>query len=77
VEPCTFLGTDPVSGKNYDGPHLLVVDDPAAPAEATVRGRAADLDAWLWSRRDEAGIEVTGDLEVYGAFMAAVSPDLN
>jgi len=77
VEPCTFFGTEPESGKNYDGPHLLVVDDPGTPADATIRGTAADLDAWLWSRRDDADIEVTGDLEVYGSFMAAVSPDLN
>ena len=76
VEPCTFFGTEPESGKNYDGPHLLVVADPGRPADATIRGTAADLDAWLWSRRDDAGIEVSGDLEVYGAFAAAVSPDL-
>lgn len=77
VEPCTFFGTEPESGKNYDGPHLMSVDDPGTPADATVRGTAADLDAWLWNRRDDVGIEVSGDLAVYGAFMAAVSPDLN
>jgi uncharacterized protein (TIGR03083 family) len=77
VEPCTFFGTEPESGKNYDGPHLLAVDDPGTPADATIRGAAADLDAWLWNRRDDAGIEVSGDRAVYDAFMVAVSPALD
>lgn len=76
VQPCTFYGTDPDSGRNYDGPHLLHVHDPGTPADATVRGTAADLDAWLWKRRDDAGIEVTGDEAAYAAFRAAVDPPL-
>ena len=36
----------PTRGKNYDGPHLLLVDDPGTPADATVtrhRGRPRRL----------------------------------
>jgi uncharacterized protein (TIGR03083 family) len=77
VEPCTFLGTDPESGRNYAGPHLLLVDDPGQPAASTVRGTAADLDTWLWKRRDQTGIEVSGDRTTYDAFRAAVDHPLN
>lgn len=72
VRPGLLTGTEPVSGKVYDGPHLLVVGDPGSPADAVVSGAAADLDAWLWRRRDDAGIVARGDAEAYGAFRAAV-----
>jgi uncharacterized protein (TIGR03083 family) len=76
VQPCTFYGTDPESGKNYDGPHLLVVEDPA-PADAVVRGAAADVDAWLWKRRGDADLEISGDAAAYDAFRAAVTQPLD
>lgn len=72
VRPGLLTGTEPDSGKVYDGPHLLVVGDPGAPADAVVSGAAADLDAWLWRRRDDDGIVVSGDSDAYGAFRAAV-----
>lgn len=74
VRPGMFYGTDPESGKNYDGPHLLVAEP--GEAAAVVRGPAGDLDAWLWKRRDDAGIEVSGDREVYDAMFRAVSEPL-
>jgi uncharacterized protein (TIGR03083 family) len=81
VRPGMLHGTDPESGKVYDGPHLLLVEpgEPGAPGEAAalVRGRAADLDAWLWKRRDDDGIEVSGDRAVYDAMLAAVSGPLD
>ena len=77
VEPCTFFGTEPDSGKNYDGPHILLVDDPGQAADTTVSGDAADLDTWLWKRRDDAGIEVSGDRAVYDTFRAAVDHPLD
>jgi uncharacterized protein (TIGR03083 family) len=75
VRPGMFYGTDPDSGRVYDGPHLLL----AAPgqAAAVVRGPAADLDAWLWKRRDATGIEVTGDRAAYDALLRAVSEPLD
>jgi uncharacterized protein (TIGR03083 family) len=75
VRPGMFFGTDPDSGKVYDGPHLLLAEP--GVAAALVRGRAADLDAWLWKRRDDTGIEVSGDREVYDAMIRAVSEPLD
>jgi uncharacterized protein (TIGR03083 family) len=77
VQPCTFYGTEPESGKNYDGPHLVVVDDPDVEPDALVRGAAADVDAWLWKRRDESGIDISGDQTAYDAFRAAVTQPLD
>jgi hypothetical protein len=77
ARPAMFYGTDPDSGKVYDGPHVLVVDDPGTPPDAVVAGRAGDLDAWLWRRRDDAGITVDGDRTAYDAFWAAVDQPLD
>jgi uncharacterized protein (TIGR03083 family) len=70
-----FEGTEPESGKNHDGPHLLVVDD--GPADAVVSGTAADLNAWLWRRRDETGIAVDGDQGAYAEWRAAVDQPID
>lgn len=75
VRPGMFYGTDPDSGKNYDGPHLMLAEP--GDGAALVRGKAADLDAWLWKRRGADGIEVSGDRAVYDAMMAAVSQPLD
>jgi uncharacterized protein (TIGR03083 family) len=74
VRPGMFFGTDPDSGNNYDGPHLLLAEP--GEAAAVVRGPAADLDAWLWKRRDDSGIEVSGDRRVYDAMIRAVNEPL-
>lgn len=59
-----FSGTAP-RGKVYaDEQDMHVVPDPGVAAHAVVTGNAADLDAWLWHRRDEEGITMTGDAEV-------------
>lgn len=75
VRPGMFYGTDPDSGKNHDGPHLLLAEP--GEAAALVRGPAGDLDAWLWKRRDDAGIEVSGDRPAYDAVIRAVSEPLD
>jgi uncharacterized protein (TIGR03083 family) len=77
VRPGTFLGTDPESGRTYDDPHLQVVDEPDGAASAIVAGTAADLDAWLWKRNDDAGVTVSGDPAAYDAFSAAVTQPLD
>lgn len=77
VQPSAFFGTEPESGKNYDGPHLVVVPDPGTEPDAVVRGAAADVDAWLWRRRDDSGIEISGDQAAYEAFRAAVDQPLD
>ncbi|MAO79850.1 MAG: hypothetical protein CMH82_04155 [Nocardioides sp.] len=70
-----FVGTDPASGAALDVAHLVRVADDA-PAAATVAGTAADVDAWLWHRRDDAPLSVTGSPDAYAAFRAAVSEPL-
>ena len=40
---------------------MHVVPAPGGAADAVVTGPAGALDAWLWHRRDDAGIDVTGD----------------
>ena len=58
-----------------DVAHLVRVEDDV-PADATVTGTAAHLDAWLWNRRDDSGIEVSGSPEAYRAFRGAVGEPL-
>lgn len=77
VRPGTFVGTEPESGRAYDGPHVRVVPDPGASPDAVVAGTAADLDAWLWGRRSAESIDVSGDPAAYGAFRAAVDQPLD
>ncbi|WP_309648360.1 maleylpyruvate isomerase family mycothiol-dependent enzyme [Nocardioides sp.] len=75
VRPGLFFGTDPESGRNYDSAHLVLTDP--GEASATVSGRAADVDAWLWKRRDDSDITVEGERAAYDALLAATSPPLD
>lgn len=77
VEPCTFYGTDPESGKNYDGPHVVVVADPGTEPDVVIKGSAGDVDAWLWHRRDDSGISITGDKAVFERLRAAIDQPLD
>lgn len=61
-----FTGTDPSTGTAYDEEDLSVTAaDPSATPQATVRGTADDLDAWLWHRRDDARLTVEGDQDTF------------
>jgi len=72
-----FTGTDPDSGTTYDEDDIHVVDDPGTEPAAIVAGPAGALDAWIWKRRDDSGISVTGDPDVCGTFLAIVGQPLN
>ena len=65
-----FTGTDPDDDTSYDEEDLSVqaADHAAVPA-VVVSGTAADLDAWLWHRRDDAGVTVEGDQDVAARFL--------
>ncbi|NYI77194.1 maleylpyruvate isomerase family mycothiol-dependent enzyme [Nocardioides panzhihuensis] len=67
-------GTRPDGDSMQDEPDLSVVAAQSIPAgtepDAVVAGTAADLVAWLWRRRDDEGIAVTGDKDVYDRFRA-------
>jgi len=56
-----FSGSAPDGEVFADEQDMHVVPDPGVEADAVVTGTAADLDAWLWHRRDDAGISLTGD----------------
>ena len=77
ARPATFTGTEPESGRNYDGPHVQVVADPGTEPDAVLSGTAADLDAWMWGRRDDSALTVTGDRAAFDALHAAISQPLD
>lgn len=74
VELGLVSGTRPNGDSLEDEPDLSVVSPGDIPAgtepDAVIEGTAADLDAWLWRRRDDEGIQVTGDKDVYERFRA-------
>lgn len=76
VQPGDLAGVDPSDGEDVTGPHLVLIEADGDPA-ATVSGAAADLDAWLWRRRGDAGITVSGDRDSYDRFRAAVDQPLD
>ncbi|MER6970707.1 maleylpyruvate isomerase family mycothiol-dependent enzyme [Nocardioides sp. NPDC000445] len=74
VELGLVSGTRPNGDSLEDEPDLSVVSPDAIPGgtepDVVIEGAAADLDAWLWRRRDDEGIQVTGDKDVYERFRA-------
>lgn len=68
-----FSGTDPETGTTYDEPDLSLSTVGDQDVVATISGSADDLDAWLWHRRDESVLAVSGDeaaLADLGAMLA-------
>jgi uncharacterized protein (TIGR03083 family) len=77
VQLGTFTGTSP-EGRAYTAePDISVVTDPGEEPDVVVEGLAADVDAWLWRRRDHAGIHVAGDRGVYDRFRACVNQPIS
>ena len=73
-----FTGTDPDDGTTYDEEDLSVqAADPGAVPAVVVSGTAADLAAWMWHRRDDAGICVEGDPAVAARFLTLLEQPLN
>jgi uncharacterized protein (TIGR03083 family) len=69
-----FRGTDPEDDKSYDRAGIQVAGtDPRAPAAATVRGTADDLDCWLWHRPPDTPLERSGDFGVLADFDAVIA----
>jgi uncharacterized protein (TIGR03083 family) len=69
-----FVGTGPDSGKVYDLDSFVVVEEGTDVDPAfTVRGNAADLDAWLWGRAPVSLLAVDGDRELFTRFEQIVS----
>ena len=73
-----FTGTDPEDGTSYDDEELSVhAADPSVEPSAVVSGRADDLDAWLWHRRDAAGLTIEGDRPVVAQLLQVLSQPVN
>ena len=69
VQLGTFAGTSS-DGTTISGEadfHVVAEEElePGLEADAVVLGAAGDMDAWLWKRADDTGIEPVGDLDVY------------
>lgn len=64
-----------ITDGDHVGPHLVV--RASGDAAATVRGTAADVDAWLWHRVPRTVLETEGDRVLVESFEAAVSPPLD
>jgi uncharacterized protein (TIGR03083 family) len=77
VEMGRFTGTDPDSQKAYDEDDIAKVDPRDGEPDAVVTGPAEALDAWLWRRRDDTGITVTGDEAVVAHFRGSVTQEIN
>jgi uncharacterized protein (TIGR03083 family) len=77
VQLGTFSGTSP-DGVDYAAePDISVVPDPGGEPDTVVEGLAADVDAWLWRRGDDADIHVAGDGAIYDRFRACVSQPIS
>jgi uncharacterized protein (TIGR03083 family) len=73
-----FTGTDPESGDAVDEADLSVqAADPETAPAAVVRGRAEDLDAWAWHRRDDAALTVEGDRAAYEQLLAVLAAPID
>jgi MDMPI C-terminal domain len=65
TQPGIFAGTAPDGTVYANEKDMHVVPAPGGAADVVVSGPAGALDAWLWHRRDDAGIDVTGDGAVW------------
>lgn len=72
-----FSGTEPDGTEHPGEEDIHVVPDPGIEPDVVLSGRAGDLDAWLWRRRDDHGIAVAGDHGVYDRFRRAVDHPVN
>jgi uncharacterized protein (TIGR03083 family) len=73
-----FTGTDPRDGTVYDDAELSVREaDPSVSPQVVVSGTADDLDAWLWHRRDAAGVRVEGDPVVRDQLLQVLSQPID
>jgi len=69
VQLGTFSGTAPDGTALSEEPDFQVLPEhdleEGTEPDVVVIGDAGDLDAWLWKRADDAGVDPVGDLDVY------------
>jgi uncharacterized protein (TIGR03083 family) len=74
IEFGRFVGTGPDSGNRYDLDSFVVIDRGTGLEPVfTARGKAADLDAWLWGRGPVSAIGVDGDRDGFTRFEQIVA----
>jgi uncharacterized protein (TIGR03083 family) len=73
-----FTGTDPDTGTSYAEEDISVAAaDPGATPAVVLSGKADDLDAWLWHRRDGRPLTVEGDAGVYERFVTVLAQPID
>jgi uncharacterized protein (TIGR03083 family) len=77
VQLGTFSGTSPDGVEYAAEPDISVVPDPGTDPDAVVEGLAADVDAWLWRRGDDAGIHLAGERAIYDRFRVCVNQPIS
>lgn len=75
TQPGELSGVRP-DGRAITGPHLLLLDAPAAEAAAEISGTASEVDLWLWKRLPDDVVARAGDPASLAAFEAAVRPPI-
>ena len=58
-----MAGTSPNTGTTYTDEPALMRDDAAEPG-AVISAPAIELDLWLWGRRPDEVVTVTGDVSL-------------
>jgi len=72
-----WQGTSPNTGNSYDEPICEVAEADGFTADATVRGRAADLDAWVWGRAGAESLTVDGDRTAFDQLQAVIDQGIS
>jgi uncharacterized protein (TIGR03083 family) len=74
-----FGGVDPDDNTSYeDEPDLRVAEsDSGERSAATLSGKAADLNCWLWHRPALQPVERSGDHDVLAQFDSTIAPGIN
>lgn len=72
-----LCGTSPWGKEYVDELDIHSIETPHSPADAVVTATAEDLDAWLWHRRDDECIEITGDRAAYDRLAEVLAQPLD
>lgn len=72
VELGRMTGTSTNTGKTYDEPSIAILGSGSQEPDAVVRGRAADLNLWVWDR-GSTGIDRTGDESALDGLAALIA----
>lgn len=72
-----WTGTSPNTGTSYDESICEVAAQADISPDATVRGPAATLDAWVWGRADASALTVEGDRAVFDSLQEVIDQGID